>query len=146
MTVGQRIKEFMECKELSRKAIGKALLIDDSQISKWTEGKLAVPDKHFVSILQNYPDLNANWLLRGTGPMLLTSSEENPISKIEDPASPYVSPCSNPACKKQLNDLIQKHEIEKERLWLHIGELTRKVGQPSENTIQGGVEETRRTG
>jgi hypothetical protein len=148
-TVNQRVKLFfVDEKKMNQAAMRKELKIKSrSQTSNWLTNEEEVPEKMLLKMIRTYPDLNANWLLRGIGPMLLSTTEETPIWKTEDPASPYVvSPCTSPACKKQLNDLIQKHEIEKERLWLHIEELTRKVGSPSENSIQGGVEETRRTG
>lgn len=139
--IGQRLKSFLEVQKMTQEEFAEHLQVVPQNVSSWMKGKTAITTKYFPVILNLFPDLDARWLLTGE----YTATGENPLI-IEDPHHPYAKECTNPACKKELLDLIEKHQIEKDRLWSHIDDLTRKVGPPSENTSSGGVEEHRKTG
>ena len=157
-TVNQRVKLFfVDAKKMNQAEMRKELKIKSrSQTSNWLSNEEEVPDKVLLKMIRTYSDLNANWILRGEGSMLLTDSIETPIFKTEDPASPYQSPCSNPACLKEIEHLTgqikdlhdQISELRADKVFFRniYEELARKVGPPSENTHSGGVDKSRRAG
>lgn len=84
-TVNQRLKEFIEKKNISQRDIQLSLgLKNEQSISNWMGFGEQIPDKHLPTIIRKYPSLNANWFLKGTGEM-----EENVLRIIEDSAKKY---------------------------------------------------------
>ena len=145
MSEGQRLKEFMECKKISHEKIAETLRISRTNISKWD---VEIPDKHLRRILEVYPDLSANYLIRGIGPMLLSATEENPF-QVNEHTLPYNQKCTNPACIKEIEYLQNRaEELRADKIFLQetVEDLRRKVGAPPGNTNSGSVEEHRRTG
>lgn len=139
-SVNERLRVFVEKKNFEQTEVAKKLNVSKQRVNGWLTNT-SINMYVLSEILTVFPDLDARWLLTGE----YTATGENPLI-IEDPHHPYAKECTNPACKKELLDLIEKHQIEKDRLWSHIDDLTRKVGPPSENTSSGGVEEHRKTG
>lgn len=84
-TVNERLKNFLTTFHIKNEDLRKILLIKQkTQISSWLNDKEAIPDKHILKILREYPNLNANWFLNGSGSMLNDekSETENKESRI----------------------------------------------------------------
>lgn len=145
MTEAERLKEFMKCMNLSRKAIGDALRIEDSAISKW---KALIPDKHLRRLFEAFPDLNANWMLSGVGSMLLSEQNQNPIKNSTQEliiTPPYSGECTNPRCTEKIAYLTERiEELRKDKDFLR--EMLQRKEVPPENKSEGGVESSRKAG
>lgn len=68
--------------KLSRNALAKGLGINQVTINDQTKGKVALTVKVLVGILNYLPNLSAEWLLRGSGEVLLETTPEPSIIKV----------------------------------------------------------------
>ena len=83
MSVKERLKKFVEFKELTASAFCKSIGVSNAYISSMN--KSIQPDK-IESITLKYPELNISWLLTGEGEMLTgMRPEEAPPDKKRDP-------------------------------------------------------------
>lgn len=79
-SVTQRVNEYRVKKGLSVNAMAKALGIRQETLNKQlTDGGYGVSTSTISLILMHYPDISAEWLLRGRGPM--ERGEEAPSDK-----------------------------------------------------------------
>jgi transcriptional regulator with XRE-family HTH domain len=69
-----RIKKYMDYKEISAGELANLLEVQRSNISHILNGR-NMPGALFIEkLLLNFPDLNARWLLTGFGEMLMDNS------------------------------------------------------------------------
>lgn len=68
----QRIKEVLTEKRWTVNALSKALNISQPTLSRQLSGYISVDSKVILGILLLFPELSAEWLLRGNGQMELT--------------------------------------------------------------------------
>jgi transcriptional regulator with XRE-family HTH domain len=74
-----RIKKYMDYKEISAGELANLLEVQRSNISHVLNGR-NMPGAAFIEkLLINFPDLNARWLLTGVGEM--TSDLAEPVNK-----------------------------------------------------------------
>lgn len=67
--IGLRIKQIREHKKLTQVELSRKLGVTHSSISRY-ESCTGEPNSAFLTALfSSFPDLNANWLLTGSGPM-----------------------------------------------------------------------------
>lgn len=77
-SINQRLKFFVDSKNLSNSMIADQLEMSDAAISRLLTGK-TVPHKSTIKkFLKVYPELNEQWLVSGNGEMI-----QEPISKID---------------------------------------------------------------
>lgn len=70
--ISNRVEQFLHEKRIRKEELRKKLgLGSRQQINNWVKGSDPIPVKHLVSILLLFPEINANWLVRGEGEMLL---------------------------------------------------------------------------
>lgn len=70
-----RIKKYMDYKEISAGELANLLEVQRSNISHVLNGR-NMPGALFIEkLLLNFPDLNARWLLTGFGEMLMDSND-----------------------------------------------------------------------
>lgn len=80
MTVNERIKKYIDYKNISQTDLAKSILIHKNQVSNWLASGETVPDKALIKMVRYYPDINARWLITGEGEML----EGQKITPTED--------------------------------------------------------------
>ena len=73
--ITKRLKEYFEYKGLSYYKVEKTLQVSTGSISGAVKHGRNLGSKVLRKLLIVYPDLSAEWLLRGTGNMLLTSTD-----------------------------------------------------------------------
>lgn len=86
-TVNKRLFEFLEhYKDLKQKDIQRIFnLKQNANLSAWMNDKIDVPDKYILQIIHQFPDLNANWLINGTGEMLNVPSGNSQSAQLWNP-------------------------------------------------------------
>jgi len=70
-TVNKRVVNFLNYMNVKEKDLRRILKLNThSNLSAWWNDKIEFPDRYIIKIIQIYPELNANWLITGNGPML----------------------------------------------------------------------------
>ncbi len=107
-----RIKKYMEFKNVSAGELSSLLEVQRSNISHILNGR-NMPGAAFIEkLLVSFPDLNARWLLTGTGEMtseIETSSANETLQTNESLISPIMPPANNTANKiteKPINKVV----------------------------------------
>lgn len=86
----ERIKELIAYTGLSDRAFALKCGLKQNTFSRQLNGLNEVSTQTALSILSTFPEISAEWLLRGTGEMLLTSeqptasNESDRLSKLID--------------------------------------------------------------
>lgn len=83
-TIVQRIREFADVYEMSVTALSKKINIVQTTLNRQLKGDTAsIPVGTIEAILHCFPNLSAEWLLRGEGEMIKGESEakDNSIEK-----------------------------------------------------------------
>lgn len=70
----QRLKQLIKTKAGSYKKIAEVLDMSENTIEGYMRGKSKLALNFVVDVLQAYPDISAEWLLRGEGTMYRTSN------------------------------------------------------------------------
>jgi hypothetical protein len=78
MSVKERLKKYIEHKEISTAAFCRAIGVSTAYASSMN--KSIQPDK-IASITLNFPDLNTGWLLTGEGEMLKSTTPPPPADE-----------------------------------------------------------------
>lgn len=68
-TVYQRIKEYIEINHISLNALAKTLNMNQSTVLRQVKGEQTLSSNLVESFLTAYPDVSAEWLMRGVGNM-----------------------------------------------------------------------------
>lgn len=86
VTVCQRVNEFIDFKQLSVNSLSKAINVAQTTLNSQLRGNASLSIIVVERILSTYPEVSAEWLLRGKGDMLLSEEheekEETPV--VED--------------------------------------------------------------
>jgi len=133
-TIGQRLKLFIESKNILQENVAEIIKVPKQQVSSWTTGTTNITTKYLPVLLKAFPELNARWLLTGEEEQVKAPG----IGLINEPTSPYITECTNPICVekiKSLNEMINELRADKKFLQ---EQLQRKV-EPPENKVTGGV-------
>lgn len=79
MTINQRVKEYLDFKNVSYAELGRMIISKRGDVSSWFNEKsmVEIPPKKVLEIIKVYKDLNARWLITGEGEML-ESNAMNP--------------------------------------------------------------------
>lgn len=80
-TVPQRVKRILSEKRWTTNQLSKALEISQPTVSRQISGSVALSADLVCGVLSVFPDVSAEWLMRGTGPMLLDGSGPDPELK-----------------------------------------------------------------
>lgn len=73
--VRQRVKLFLENNNLSENTLAKAIDVSQVSLNRWLKST-PMPALFIHKILNKYPNLSAEWLLRGTEPMYLPADSQ----------------------------------------------------------------------
>ena len=144
MILNQRLKQFIEIKNLSRGEFADVINLHPTSVSKWTEMKQEFPLKHLVTLCKAFPDLNVRWLLTGTGPILMGTQDDH-ANIANKPTSPYASECTNPICIERIRNMTAIiNALEPYKKWFE-SDLARKEQIPEKHD-GGGVAKNKKAG
>lgn len=116
-----RISQFIENEHISIGAFERKINASKGVLSRAINNNTDIQAKWLEVIVENYPQLCAEWLLRGEGSMLNTTTLEQPSNTIE-------TPLDSTERSKMLDTIsTQAHIIE--RLQLKIESLERLLSQ-----------------
>lgn len=128
LSVNQRLERFLFEKKISQEELRIRLgLKTRQQVSNWINCQDPIPDKHLLSIIREYPELNANWLIREIGPMFIDQKQLRQISRNE------YGFCEECLDKEKeialLRTLLDKKENELKDLYRESGKLEERLSQ-----------------
>lgn len=154
-----RIRKFMEYKGISPSELADTIGVQRSNVTHVLKSRNKPSFQFIEKMLQVYPDLNAKWLLLGTGPMVESSAKSRTLfDQLTEPvtaqspvqATPEIKPTINepnpietkeiissqpPTEKKSADNIIQDQffspEKPVERLIVFFKDQTFKVYYPS---------------
>jgi len=75
MPLGSRLKEYIDSQHLTVKAFERKNNFSNGSISRIVRENGNMNSKHLEIIGKNFPDLNIDWLIKGTGEMLISENE-----------------------------------------------------------------------
>ena len=73
--VFQRVKMYIDDKQISLNALAKKLNMNQSTVLRQVKGEQTMSSNLVETFLKAYPDVSAEWLLRGKGNMLLEDTD-----------------------------------------------------------------------
>lgn len=80
-TVFQRIKVFLEVNQISLNSLAKTLNMNQSTVLRQVKGEQTLSSTLVENFLEAFPDVSAEWIMRGKGSMYTEYSYRNaPIS------------------------------------------------------------------
>ena len=83
-TINQRIELFIRHKGLTKRAFSQAIGMDEKTLGNKIRGVSQLDTATIQSILAIFKELNAEWLLMGTGPMLKDGNGSTLVTAIGD--------------------------------------------------------------
>lgn len=81
-TIYQRVKLVLEDKSISVNALSKQINVAQATLNPQLRGDRTLAANIVAKILDAFPDVSAEWLLRGKGEMLI--SEQTTLAKMQD--------------------------------------------------------------
>lgn len=75
VSIYQRVIEFFNTLSISRSAFASILELPQSTVNNYMRGSRIIPIEFIEAMLKRYPDLSAEWLMRGNGDMFLSPDE-----------------------------------------------------------------------
>lgn len=76
ITVCQRIKAYIDDNQISLNALAKTLKMNQSTVLRQVKGEQTLSSNLVENFLKAYPDVSAEWLMRGIEPMGLGKTAE----------------------------------------------------------------------
>ena len=76
ITVCQRIKVYIDDNQISLNALAKTLKMNQSTVLRQVKGEQTLSSNLVENFLKAYPDVSAEWLMRGIEPMDLGKTAE----------------------------------------------------------------------
>lgn len=74
-----RLDKFIKSKDLSDRAMSRALHMDPSMLNKIRKGTTTITWNFIRNLSMYFPELNLAWLLSGTGEMLVNQAKTNEV-------------------------------------------------------------------
>ena len=128
MSINKRLEKFLFEKDISQEKLRIKLgLKTRQQVSNWINCHDPIPDKHVLAIIRQFPELNANWLLRGTGNMLIDQKQLRQINRNE---YGFCEDCIDKDKEiEMLKNLLEKKEQELKEQYKESGKLEERLYQ-----------------
>lgn len=114
-----RIKEVIAYYKLTDRAFAIKCGIKQNTLSRQLSGVSEISTPTINAILDNYKDISAEWLLRGTGNMLL--SENQPQDESTERIAMLVDTITT--LQKALNEQTKTNQLQTEQIKKLTGEL-----------------------
>ena len=127
----ERIRKFMEYKGISPSELADTIGVQRSNVTHVLKNRNKPSFQFIEKMLQVYPDLNAKWLLLGTGPMVETSIKNRTLfDQLTDPVTTQ-SPLPE---KEELKPMIKEPaSVETKEIITTPPPIEKKI---ADNTIQ----------
>lgn len=100
-----RIRKFMEYKGISPSELADTIGVQRSNVTHVLKSRNKPSFQFIEKMLQVYPDLNAKWLLLGTGPMVETPTKNKTL--FDQLTEPITAPSPLPE-KKEIKPNLQE--------------------------------------
>ncbi len=136
-TITERIETFCHEKELTYAKLERCINASNAVISRAVKSKTDIQAKWVAAIATTFPDLSAEWLLRGKEPMLLTDKPQEDAKKETAPARP-AAPQQAPAPSPE--PLIEYLKTELDAAHDRISELNIEIGRLTAALKKAGIE------
>lgn len=72
--ISQRVREFLSCNSISINSLAKQINVAQATLNPQLRGDRTLAANIVVKILEAFPDISAEWLLRGEGEMCKSNS------------------------------------------------------------------------
>lgn len=72
--ITQRVREFLSCNSISINSLAKQINVAQATLNPQLRGDRTLAANIVVKILEAFPDISAEWLLRGEGEMCKSNS------------------------------------------------------------------------
>jgi hypothetical protein len=142
-TVNQRVKAFLDDQHIRNEELRKMLIVKTkAQVSNWLNDKEQIPEKYLFELLRKFPNLNANWIINGSGTMFNDQNSIHPphnhLTQSEE--------CTSPVCQeriKSLTEMVRELREFKRFLQETVDDLRRKeaaTGKRDEGGVESGNE------
>ena len=73
--ITQRVREFLSCNSISINSLAKQINVAQATLNPQLRGDRTLAANIVVKILETFPDISAEWLLRGEGEMYKSNSD-----------------------------------------------------------------------
>lgn len=103
-----RIYQISENEKISISYIEKKIGASKGVLSRAISHKTDIQAKWLIKIVENFPDINPEWLLTGRGPMLRTAPPANPQPP---PHTPEADPRPAPPSSQPAIPLLAAHQL-----------------------------------
>ena len=77
-----RIRQFLETRKLSVNQLAKEIGMEQTTVNRQLTGARAVSLTLVTAILSRFPDVSAEWLLRGRGGMVTTTTTDEILRRL----------------------------------------------------------------
>lgn len=126
MSINQRLGKFLYDKKISQEELRLKLgLKTRQQVSNWINCRDHIPEKHLIGIIQLFPELNANWLLRDMGNPLIDQQTLRQINRNE---YGFCDSCLEKDKEiAMLKSLLEKKETEIKDFCRELGKLEERL-------------------
>lgn len=68
--VNKRFLDFIKTRNYLESDIYKTIGAKQQQVNNWIRFREQIPNSRIIDIIKKYPEINANWLIRGVGEMI----------------------------------------------------------------------------
>lgn len=128
MSINQRLGKFLYEKNISQEQLKVKLgLKNRQQISNWINCHAHIPEKHLIAILNLFPDLNANWLLRDLGSPFI---DQQTLRQVRRNEYGFCEECLEKEKEIQmLNTLLEKKDKEIKEIYIEFGQMQERLNQ-----------------
>lgn len=81
--VFERVAEFIRKRRISANELAKILGVNSQSVYNYLSGTSKAPVSFLILFLESFPDVSAEWLLRGNGEMLLPPKKSHYLEMAE---------------------------------------------------------------
>lgn len=133
MSINQRLRNYLFEKKVSQEELRIKLgLKTRQQVSNWLNCHDHIPEKHLIGIIQLFPELNANWLIRNIGAPLIDQKQLRQINRNEHG---FCEECMEKEKENELLKMMLKEREEKiNTAWKEIGKLEERINHMAQVT------------
>ena len=114
-SVLQRIEEIMKKYNLNKSGLAKAIEMEQVTVNNYLNGTRKISFELILSIISKFPDISAEWLLRGEGAMERTLNVENSEKTIINQPTNSDNSGVNITDSEILNNLVEEMKAMREQ-------------------------------
>lgn len=104
--IAQRVREFLTINSISINSLAKQINVAQATLNPQLRGDRTLAANIVVKILETFPDISAEWLLRGEGEMYRDNSEQKKEISLTNPQDDSVWKAKYEAIKDCYDTLI----------------------------------------